>query len=60
MQTRQVFLNKNGFIGGSSIILKGVFIGEKSIVAAGSVVIKSIPDGEIWGGNPAKFIKKLS
>lgn len=52
---------KNGaFIGTGSIILKGVVIGENSIVAAGSVVSKCIPSGEIWGGNPAKFIKYLN
>lgn len=52
---------KNGaFIGGGSYILKGVTIGEKSIIAAGSVVTKSVPKHEIWGGNPAKFIKKIN
>lgn len=48
------------FIGTEAIILKGVTIGKESIVAAGAVVAKSIPPGEIWGGNPAKFIKKLN
>lgn len=51
---------KNGvFVGAHSIILKGVEIGSKSIIAAGSVVTKSIPECEIWGGNPAKFLKKV-
>lgn len=49
----------NVFIGAKSIILKGVCIGENSIVGAGSVVTKSIPANEIWGGNPAKFIRKI-
>ena len=48
------------FIGAHTTILKGVTIGENSIVGACSVVTKSIPANEIWGGNPAKFIKKLS
>ena len=48
------------FVGADSIILKGVHIGEKSIVGAGSVVSKDIPAGEIWAGNPAKFIKRIN
>jgi wfeU len=57
-KTAPIHIKKYAFIGGNTIILKGVTIGEKSIVAAGSVVTKDIPDNEIWGGNPAKFIKK--
>ena len=47
------------FIGARCIICKGVNIGDRSIVAAGSVVVKDIPSDELWGGNPARFIKKL-
>lgn len=47
------------FIGADAMILKGVRIGERSVVGARSLVSKSIPDGEIWAGNPAKFTKKL-
>lgn len=47
------------FIGARAIIAKGVNIGEKSIIAAGSVVVKDVPAGEVWGGNPAKFIRKV-
>lgn len=47
-------------IGTRSIILKGVTIGARSIIAAGSVVTKSIPADCIAGGNPAKVIKQLS
>lgn len=46
------------FIGARSIICKGVNIGDHAMVAAGSVVVTDIPANEIWGGNPAKFIKK--
>jgi len=55
--SKPIHIKKNAFIGGSSIILKGVTIGENAIVAAGSVVTKDIPDGEIWGGNPAMKIR---
>lgn len=54
-----VVIKDNAFIGAMCFIGKGVTIGENSIVGAGSVVTKSIPDNEIWAGNPAKFIKKL-
>lgn len=54
---RPVRIRRDSFIGANSIILKGVTIGECSIVGAGSVVTKDIPPGEIWGGNPARFIK---
>ena len=57
--TNPVEICDGAFIGASSIILKGVRIGKKSIVGAGSVVTRDIPDGEIWAGNPAKFIRKL-
>ncbi len=54
-----VKIEKNAFIGAHSIILKGVIIGEGAIVGAGSVVTKNIPSGEVWGGNPANFIRKI-
>jgi acetyltransferase-like isoleucine patch superfamily enzyme len=59
IRTAPVVIGRGAFIGTCSIILKGVTIGEYSVIAAGSVVVTSVPDGEIWGGNPAKFIKRL-
>jgi len=44
------------WIGCRSIIMPGVTVGRGAIIAAGSVVINNINDGEIWGGNPAKII----
>lgn len=46
------------FVGASSIICNQCTIGDNAIIGAGSVVTKDIPSGEIWGGNPARFIKK--
>ncbi len=59
IRTAPVYIGQGAFIGTSAIIMKGIKIGERSVVAAGSVVTKSIPPDEIWGGNPAKFIKKI-
>lgn len=58
--SKPITIEDNVFIGGGSIILKGVKIGKNSIVGAGSVVTKTIPENEIWGGNPAKLIGKIS
>ena len=60
INTASVFIGDNVFIGTRCIICKGVNIGEGAVVAAGSVVVKDIPVWEVWGGNPAKFIKSLN
>lgn len=54
-----VVVKDNAFIGAYSIVLKGVTIGENSVIGAGSVVAKSVPDNQIWAGNPAKFIREI-
>lgn len=54
-----VKIGNHVFIGTRCIINKGVTIGDGAIIAAGSVVVKNIPAWEVWGGNPAKFIKSL-
>lgn len=46
------------WIGTGAIILQGVTIGDGAVVAAGAVVTKDIPPYEVWGGVPARFIKK--
>ncbi|MCF6287593.1 MAG: N-acetyltransferase [Candidatus Hydrogenedentes bacterium] len=44
-------------IGSGSTLLCGITIGEKAMVGAGSVVTRDVPPGEIWCGNPARFLK---
>ncbi len=50
---------KGASIGAGSTILPGIIIGENAVVGAGSVVTKSIPDNELWLGNPARFVRKI-
>lgn len=57
--SKPVIIEDDVFIGAHSTILKGVCIGKGAIVGAGSVVTKNIPAQEIWGGNPARYIKKV-
>ena len=54
-----VIIEDDVMIGANSVILEGVRIGKGAVVAAGSVVTKSIPSGEVWAGNPAKFLRKI-
>jgi len=46
-------------IGSGSVILCGITIGAGAMIGAGAVVTKSVPPGEIWVGNPARFLKKV-
>jgi len=54
---RPVIIGDDVWIGTRSIILPGLKIGSHSIVAAGSVVTKDVPEWAIVGGNPAKIIR---
>jgi acetyltransferase-like isoleucine patch superfamily enzyme len=56
----KIVIGNNVFVGVGSIIMPGVKIDDNVIVAAGSVVTKSIPGGVIVGGNPAKIIGDYS
>ncbi|MCL9805118.1 CatB-related O-acetyltransferase [Flavobacterium amniphilum] len=53
-----VEIGNDVWIGYGAMILSGVKIDDGAVIAAGSVVSKNIGPYEIWGGNPAKLIKK--
>lgn len=54
----KVTIANDVFIGMNTLIVNPVSKGQGSVIAAGSVVNKDIPENEIWGGNPVKFIRK--
>ena len=55
----EVEIGNNVWIGDKATILAGVVIGDNVIVAANSVVTKSVPSNTIVAGSPAKIIKQL-
>ena len=55
-----VIIGENVWIGSNSTILPGVTIGDNSVVAAGAVVTKDVPENTVVAGVPAKVIKKIN
>ena len=58
--SKKIQIKDKAWIGINSIILKGVTIGEGSVVSAGSVVTENVPDFTVVGGNPARIIKSCA
>ncbi len=58
-QGKAIVIGEDVWIGGSAVICPGVTIGNRSIIGAGSVVTKDIPDDVIAAGNPCRVIKEL-
>jgi len=59
LNDEEIIIGDDVLIGANSTILKGVRIGEKAIIAAGSVVTKDVPDWTVVAGNPAKIINEI-
>ena len=59
LKTAPVRIADNVWIGMNAVILKGVTIGENSVVAAGAVVTKSVEPNTVIAGNPAVVVKKF-
>ena len=55
-----VTIGKRCWLGMNSIVMKGVSIGDDTIVASGSVVVKDLPAGVIAAGNPARPLRKIA
>lgn len=59
VKSAPVTVGNRVFIGAHAIILKGVTIGDDAVIGAAAVVTRSVPAQEIWGGNPARFIRRI-
>lgn len=57
--SKPIVIEEDVFIGTRCIILKGVTIGARSVIGAGSVVTKDIPSDCIAAGNPCKVIRMI-
>ncbi|WP_276349130.1 acyltransferase [Daejeonella sp. JGW-45] len=60
VSTKQIDVGDNVWIGANSCITAGVTIGKHSVIGAGSVVTKSIPEYSVAAGNPARVIKRYN
>ena len=56
----EVTIGDNVWIGGNTVILPGVHIGSNTVIGAGSVVTKDIPDWVIAAGNPCKVVREIT
>jgi acetyltransferase-like isoleucine patch superfamily enzyme len=59
IRTAPVIIRDNVWIGMNAVVLKGVTIGENSVVAAGAVVTRDVPPNVVVAGNPAQVVREL-
>ena len=57
---KPVDIGSDVWVGGGAIILPGVTIGSRTVIGAGSVVTRSIPDGVFAAGNPCRVIREIT
>lgn len=55
----RIEIGNHVWIGARCTILKGVRIGDGAVIAAGSVVTRDVPEGTLWGGVPARYIRDV-
>ena len=55
----RTLIKRGASVGAGSTLLCGITVGENAMIGAGSVVTKDVPAGELWVGNPARYVRKL-
>jgi acetyltransferase-like isoleucine patch superfamily enzyme len=59
-QGAPILIGEYVWLGVNVVVLAGVNIGDGAVIAAGSVVTKSVPSGQLWGGTPARLIREVA
>ena len=54
-----IVIKQNVWIASKATILKGVTIGEHSVIAASAIINQNVPSQEVWGGIPGRFLKTI-
>ena len=60
MKSISVKIENNVWIGAGAILLPGVTIGDNTVIGAGSIVTKDIPENVIAVGNPCRVMRKIT
>lgn len=58
--TAPVVIGRNVWVAGGATVLKGVTIGDDSVVGYGAVVSSDVPPGVVVAGNPARVVRELA
>jgi acetyltransferase-like isoleucine patch superfamily enzyme len=58
-RTAPVAIGRRAFVGGHSLVLKGVTIGDEAVIGGGSVVRANVPERQLWAGNPAAHLRDI-
>ncbi len=59
VNTQPIHISEGSWIGANALVLPGIHIGKNSVVAAGSVVTKDVPDYSVVVGNPARIVRQF-
>lgn len=60
VRTSKITIEDDVLIGANSVVLAGITIGQHSMIAAGTIVTKSVPPNSVVAGNPGKVIKQYN
>jgi maltose O-acetyltransferase len=57
---KSIDIGSDVWVGGGAIVLAGVRIGSRSVIGAGSVVTRDVPDNVFAAGNPCRVIRAIT